>query len=57
LIGLLAKKLDVNPTKAAIIDLSGSDAQDSLAKVYGITVFRTTADHTVLEGFEEFLKR
>jgi rubrerythrin len=56
IIGLLAKKVDVNPTRAAIIDLSGSGVQDSLGKVYGITVFKTTADHTVLEGFDEFLK-
>jgi predicted RNA-binding Zn-ribbon protein involved in translation (DUF1610 family) len=56
IIGLLAKKVDVNPTRAAIIDLSGSDAQTCLGKVYDIIVFKTTADHTVLDGFEKFVE-
>jgi hypothetical protein len=55
MIGLLAKKVDVNPTRAAIIDLSGSDVQTSLAKVYDVFVFKTTADHAVVDGFEKFL--
>lgn len=55
IIGLLAKKVDVNPTRAAIIDLSGSDVQTSLGKVYNIIVFKTTADHAVVDGFEKFL--
>ena len=55
IIGLLAKKVDVNPTRAAIIDLSGSDVQTSLGKVYDVLVFKTTADHAAVDGFEKFL--
>jgi hypothetical protein len=55
MIGLLAKKVDVNPTRAAIIDLSGSDVQTSLAKAYDVFVFKTTADHAAVDGFEKFL--
>ncbi len=55
IIGLLAKKVDVNPTRAAIIDLSGSDVQTSLGKVYDVVVFKTTADHAAVDGFEKFL--
>jgi predicted RNA-binding Zn-ribbon protein involved in translation (DUF1610 family) len=55
IIGLLAKKVDVNPTRAAIIDLSGSDVQTSLGKVYDVTVFKTTADHAAVDGFEKFV--
>jgi predicted RNA-binding Zn-ribbon protein involved in translation (DUF1610 family) len=55
IIGLLAKKVDVNPTRAAIIDLSGSDVQTSLAKVYDIIVLKTTADHANVDGLEKFL--
>lgn len=55
IIGLLAKKVDVNPTQAVIIDLSGSDVQTSLGKAYDITVFKTAADHASVDGFEKFL--
>jgi predicted RNA-binding Zn-ribbon protein involved in translation (DUF1610 family) len=55
IIALLAKKVDVNPTRAAIIDLSGSDIQTSLGKVYDVFVFKTTADHAAVDGFEKFL--
>jgi len=55
IIALLAKKIDVNPTRAAIIDLSGSDIQTSLGKVYDVFVFKTTADHAAVDGFEKFL--
>jgi predicted RNA-binding Zn-ribbon protein involved in translation (DUF1610 family) len=55
IIALLAKKIDVNPTRAAIIDLSGSDIQTSLGKVYDVLVFKTTADHAAVDGFEKFL--
>lgn len=57
LIGLLAKKIDVNPNYTALIDLSGSDVPNSLAQVYGITVLKTAVDHTVLEGFDEFIEK
>ena len=55
IIGLLAKKVDVNPTRAAIIDLSGSDVQTNLGKVYGVTVFKITPDHAAVDGFEKFV--
>ena len=55
IVGLLAKKVDVNPTRAAIVDLSGSDVLTSLGKAYDIVVFNTIADHAVVDGFEEFL--
>lgn len=55
IIGLLAKKVDVNPMQAAIIDLSGSDVQTTLAKVYDIFVLKTTADRATVDGLEKFL--
>jgi predicted RNA-binding Zn-ribbon protein involved in translation (DUF1610 family) len=55
IVGLLAKKVDVNPTRAAIVDLSGSDVLTSLGKAYDIVVFSTIADQAVVDGFEEFL--
>jgi len=55
IIALLAKKVDVNPTRAAIIDLSDSDIQTSLGKVYDVIVLKTTADHAAVDGFEKFL--
>jgi hypothetical protein len=55
IIALLAKKVDVNPTRAAIIDLSGSDIQTNLGKVYDVLVFKTAADHAAVDGFEKFL--
>ena len=55
IIALLAKKVDVNPTLAAIIDLSDSDIQTSLGKVYDVIVLKTTADHAAVDGFEKFL--
>jgi predicted RNA-binding Zn-ribbon protein involved in translation (DUF1610 family) len=55
IIALLAKKVDVNPTRAAIIDLSGSDVQTSLGKVYDVIVLRTAADHAAVDGLEKLL--
>jgi predicted RNA-binding Zn-ribbon protein involved in translation (DUF1610 family) len=55
IIGLLAKKVDVNPTRAAIIDLSGSDVQTSLGKAYDITVLKTSVDNAAVDGLEKFL--
>lgn len=52
MISLLGKKLDVNPTKALIIDLSNLDELTQLGKVYDITVFKT-ADTNNLSNFLE----
>jgi predicted RNA-binding Zn-ribbon protein involved in translation (DUF1610 family) len=52
IVSLFGKKLDVNPTKALIIDLSNSDELTQLGKAYNITVFKT-ADTTNLSNFLE----
>jgi hypothetical protein len=38
LIAFLAKKIDVNPTKALLLDLSGGSELPALGKIYGIDV-------------------
>jgi hypothetical protein len=56
LVALLAKKIDVAPTKAVIVDLSGGDELVGLGRVYDITVFKAVGGGEGLpEGFEEFL--
>ena len=55
MISLLGKKVDVNPTKALIIDLSKLDKLTPLEKVYDITVFKTTENHNLLNQLENFL--
>jgi hypothetical protein len=55
IIALLAKKVDVNPTKAVIVDLSASDELANLGKVYDITVLKTSIDRAVPYNFESFL--
>ena len=45
----------MNPTKAIIIDLSTSDEFTNLGKVFGIAVFKATADEDVPADFESFL--
>jgi len=55
MISLLGKKVDVNPTKALIIDLSNLDELTPLGKVYDITVFKTTENHAFPNHFENFL--
>lgn len=39
IIAFLAKKIDVNPTKALILDLSGGNELAVLGKIYGIEVY------------------
>jgi len=53
-ISLLVKKMDVNPTKAIIIDLSNLDELAPLEKIYNITVLKAT-DSRLLASFENFL--
>ena len=55
IIALLAKKVDVNPTEAIMIDLSNLDALASLGKVFGIVVFKTTIGQNLPDGFQSFL--
>jgi len=55
IIALLAKKVDVNPTKAVIVDLSTSNELATLGKVYGIAVLKTSVDRAVPYNFENFL--
>ena len=47
IISLLAKKVDVNPTRAVIVDLSAGDELANLGKVYGIAVLKTSVDRAV----------
>ncbi|MCW3993338.1 MAG: hypothetical protein NWE85_02085, partial [Candidatus Bathyarchaeota archaeon] len=54
MISLLGKKVDVNPTKALIIDLSKLEELTPLEKVYDITVFKTT--NNLKKDFENFLE-
>jgi len=54
MISLLGKKLDVNPTKALIIDLSNLDELTQLGKVYGITVFKTINTYNLSDFLENF---
>jgi len=51
-ISLLVKKIDVNPTKAIIIDLSNLDELTPLEKIYNITVLKATSSH--LLNYENF---
>jgi len=53
-ISLLVKKMDVNPTKAIIIDLSPLDELTPLEKIYNITVLKATNSH-LPNYFQNFL--
>jgi hypothetical protein len=53
MISLLGKKVDVNPTKALIIDLSKLEELAPLEIVYDITVFKTI--NNLKKDFESFL--
>jgi hypothetical protein len=55
IVALLAKKVDVNPTKTIIIDLSPSDELTNLGKIYGIEVFKATGNQDSLPNFDGFL--
>jgi len=54
IIALLAKKVDVNPTRTAIIDLSTSNEIANLGKVFGITVFNAPEGQGLPEDFKTF---
>lgn len=55
IVALLAKKVDVNPTVALILDLSGGAELATLGKVYGITVVTAKADQKVPKEFEDLV--
>jgi hypothetical protein len=54
---LLAKKVDVNPTRALILDLSGGAELATLGKIYGIDVVSAKADQKIPTEFEELLAK
>lgn len=56
IIALLAKKVDVNPTSAMIVDLSASDELTSMGKVFGITVFKSESDQNLPSSFGSFVR-
>jgi hypothetical protein len=55
IIALLAKKVDVNPTRAVIVDLSTGDELANLGKVYDIAVLKTSVDRAVPYNLESLL--
>lgn len=57
IVALLAKKVDVNPTRALILDLSGGAELAALGKVYGIDVVTAKADQAVPKEFEELMAK
>jgi predicted RNA-binding Zn-ribbon protein involved in translation (DUF1610 family) len=56
IVGLLAKKVDVNPTKAVILDLSDGEELTLLGKIYDIVVFKARSGHGLPDGFGSFLE-
>lgn len=57
IVALLAKKVDVNPTKALIIDLSGLDELLLLGKIYDILVIKAAKDQSLPVEFGVFLAK
>jgi len=55
MITLLGKKVDVNPTKALIVDLSNQDKLTPLGKVYDITVLKASDSQDLQNQLEELL--
>jgi hypothetical protein len=55
IVALLAKKVDVNPTRAVIVDLSTGDELANLGKVYDIAVLKTSVDRAVPYNLESLL--
>jgi hypothetical protein len=61
ILAFMAKKIDVNPTKALLLDLSGGNELNVLGKIYGVEVFgagviNAKVDQEVPEEFEKFIK-
>ncbi|MCW4005171.1 MAG: hypothetical protein NWF04_01025 [Candidatus Bathyarchaeota archaeon] len=55
IVALLAKKMDVTPTKILLLDLSGGKELEGLGKIYGIDVVSATADQDVPKDVEALL--
>jgi len=55
MISLLGKKVDVNPTKALIVDLSNLDELPVLGRVYDITVLKAGKVHNLMKHLENLL--
>jgi len=55
MVALLAKKVDVNPSKALLLDLSGNDELSTLGKIYGIEVISAKANQGVPGEFERLV--
>ncbi len=60
IIAFLAKKIDVNPTKALLLDMSGGTELAALGRIYGIDVFEVDVvdakmDEKVPKAFEAFI--
>jgi len=53
MISLLGKKVDVNPTKALIVDLSGLDELPILGRVYDIIVLKAENVHDLMRHVEK----
>jgi len=57
----MAKKIDVNPTKALLLDLSGKNELNAIGEIYGVDVFAVgvidaKVDQGVPKDFEELVK-
>ncbi|MGF3521518.1 MAG: hypothetical protein ACQXXJ_00280 [Candidatus Bathyarchaeia archaeon] len=57
LVALLAKKVDVNPTKTVLLDLSGGVELLALGKIYGIDVISAKADQKTPTALEEIISK
>jgi hypothetical protein len=61
ILAFMAKKIDVNPTKALLLDLSGRNELNALGKIYGVDVFGVgvidaKVDQGVPKDFVNFVK-
>ncbi|MCW3999256.1 MAG: hypothetical protein NWE93_03360 [Candidatus Bathyarchaeota archaeon] len=52
MVAFLAKKIDVNPTKALLLDLSGGNELTVLGKIYGIDVLGAKVDQDIPDDFK-----
>ncbi len=57
IVALLAKKVDVNPSRAILLDLSGGVELLALGKIYGIDVVSVKADQKTPTSLEEILSK
>jgi len=54
-VSLLGKKMDVNPTKSLLLDMSNREELASLGKVYDITVFKGANEKELRNKLRSFL--